>query len=450
MQPKVHHGLRGGEPHEPLGDASLRLGRRDTVEHPRVHEASRTRVRLIERRAHIRIVGRDDADDRQLVRLREREVALVVTRHRHDRAGAVLHQHVVGDPDRDALARRRIRRVRSREGARLLGALAHLARHDVLPGRAHAIGLDLFALVRRGQRGDLRMLGREHEIRRAEDRVRTRREDHHRRGIALGDREGDLRAFRAAEPVALGALRGLRPVDPLEVVQQTLGVVRDAEEPLLEQSLLDARAAPLAQPILHLLVGEHGLVVRAPVDRRLPLVGEPLLEQLQEDPLRPLVVRRVGGRQLMLPVDHETHAPQLAAEVLDVLRNEPHRVPAHLQGVVLRVDPEGVEANRLEHAVPLQPLKSSMDVGAREREDVPDVQPLGRRVRKHHQLIERGSRRLQIGLVGAALLPAALPFELECGRIVAGSLIGDRMRSGHDVVELDAGSPRERRGCDEI
>ncbi len=36
--------------------------------------------------------------------LRELEVALVVARHRHDRAGAVVHQHVVRDPDRNARA----------------------------------------------------------------------------------------------------------------------------------------------------------------------------------------------------------------------------------------------------------------------------------------------------------------------------------------------------------
>ena len=36
--------------------------------------------------------------------VRELVVALVVRGHGHDRAGAVLHQHVVGDPDRDRLA----------------------------------------------------------------------------------------------------------------------------------------------------------------------------------------------------------------------------------------------------------------------------------------------------------------------------------------------------------
>src|SRR5690349_22557037 len=34
----------------------------------------------------------------------ERPVALVVRRHRHDGAGAVAHQHIVGDPHRQPLA----------------------------------------------------------------------------------------------------------------------------------------------------------------------------------------------------------------------------------------------------------------------------------------------------------------------------------------------------------
>ena len=46
----------------------------------------------------------DDAPDGQAEALREREVALVVGGHGHDGAGAVAGQHVVGDPDGDALA----------------------------------------------------------------------------------------------------------------------------------------------------------------------------------------------------------------------------------------------------------------------------------------------------------------------------------------------------------
>jgi hypothetical protein len=76
----------------------------------------------------------------------------------------------------------------------------------------------------------------------------------------------------------------------LEVAEQPRGVVGDAEEPLLEQPLLDHRAAPLAGAALDLLVGEHGLAAGAPVHGRLLLVRQSLLVELQEDPLRPLVV----------------------------------------------------------------------------------------------------------------------------------------------------------------
>ena len=65
----------------------------------------------------------DDLDDRQVERLGELAVALVVRGHGHDRAGAVVHQHVVGDPDRQPRAVHRVRRVVAGEdaGLRLLG-----------------------------------------------------------------------------------------------------------------------------------------------------------------------------------------------------------------------------------------------------------------------------------------------------------------------------------------
>ena len=54
-----------------------------------------------------------DGPDRQAVLPGELEVALVVRRHAHDRAGAVLGQDEVGDPDRDRLARGRVRGART-------------------------------------------------------------------------------------------------------------------------------------------------------------------------------------------------------------------------------------------------------------------------------------------------------------------------------------------------
>ena len=103
------------------------------------------------------------------------------------------------------------------------------------------------------------MLGRHDEEGRAEERVGPRGEDGVVRRPAPAQREGDLGAFGAPDPVALHRHDVLGPVDRVEVVEQPVGVVGDAEEPLLELALLDRRAAALAAPVDDLLVGEHRL-----------------------------------------------------------------------------------------------------------------------------------------------------------------------------------------------
>ncbi len=77
------------------------------------------------------------------------------------------------------------------------------------------------------------VLGGHHEEGRAEERVRAGGED----GIVdveLLAAEVHLGALAAADPVALHRLHVLGPLDPVEVAEQPLGVVGDAQEPLLE------------------------------------------------------------------------------------------------------------------------------------------------------------------------------------------------------------------------
>src|SRR2546426_3080457 len=67
----------------------------------------------------------------------------------------------------------------------------------------------------------------------------------------------------------------------------------------------------LAETVDHLLVRHDAHILRTPIDRRLLPEGDPRLEELQEDPLRPLVVAGVGGRELVTPVEH---APEARSE----------------------------------------------------------------------------------------------------------------------------------------
>ena len=141
---------------------------------------------------------------------------------------------------------------------------------------------------------DERVLGRDDEEGRAVQRVGARGED---RDVVSGllDAEEDLGALRAADPVALDRLRPLGPEAALRqvVLEQLVRVRRRAHVPLRHVPQLDLGAATLAAPVDDVLVRDHGLVVRAPVDRCLFPIREPVLEEPEEEPLCPAVVRGI-------------------------------------------------------------------------------------------------------------------------------------------------------------
>ena len=64
--------------------------------------------------------GMDNDADGQIELAGKFKVALVVGRHRHHGAGAVAHQHVIGNPDRDMLTGSRVDRVSAGEYAGFL------------------------------------------------------------------------------------------------------------------------------------------------------------------------------------------------------------------------------------------------------------------------------------------------------------------------------------------
>ena len=152
-----------------------------------------------------------------------------------------------------------------------------------LLGRLAGDPVDVLAHRPLGRRaGDqplqLGVLGGEDEEGGAEQRVGAGGEDREVEVELLAAKD-DLGALGAADPVALHRDHVLGPgLERVEVGEQALGVLGDPEEPLLELALHDRRPAALAAPVDDLLVGEHGRVLRAPLDRRLGAVGEAVLE----------------------------------------------------------------------------------------------------------------------------------------------------------------------------
>ena len=357
----------------------------------------------------------DDLHDRQVVALRELEVPLVVGRDAHDRAGPVLHQDVVGDPDRDAGARGRIDHEPARRDAVLFLRLPL----DCRASRCVPGVVEHLPLVRGagGEPVDERVLGGEEEERGAEDRVRPRRE-HVDVELEPVDPEEDVCALGAADPVSLHRQDALGPrLEQRHVVEEHVRVGRDPEQPLLELPRLDLGAAALAAAVDHLLVREHGLVVGAPLDRDVLPVREVALEEAQEEPLRPAVVLRVVGGEHPVPVDRPAEPLHLAADPLDVALGHLTRVAALPDRRVLRWKAEGVEAHRAQHLEPMPPSEVGDDLAEHVVPDVAHMELAGR-VRQHLEHVRLGLvvRGRIVGIrhgEGARLRPHLLPLRLD-------------------------------------
>ena len=145
-----------------------------------------------------------DGRDVEAVDAGELEVALVAARHGHDRPGAVAHQHVVGDPDRDVLAGDRVRGVAAGEHAGLRAVLV--------------LALDVLARRRPGAGRPARPRPRRPSVRSATSgcsgasTMNVAPNSVSGRVVKTvigpaGDGEVDARAVAAADPVALHRLQ---------------------------------------------------------------------------------------------------------------------------------------------------------------------------------------------------------------------------------------------------
>ena len=121
--------------------------------------------------------------------------------------------------------------------------------------------------------------------------------------------------------------------------------------------------APLALAVNHFLVGQHRAQGRAPIHRHLGDIGQPFFIKLQEDPLGPLIVLRIGGVDLAFPVVRKAQILQLPPEAGDILLRSDAGMGAGLDGVLLRRQAVGVPAHRVQHIKTLHALIASDDVG---------------------------------------------------------------------------------------
>jgi len=390
----------------------------------------------------------DDHLDGQVERPGEVQVALIVRGHRHDRAGAVVGQHVVRGVHRDLLAVDGVDRVAVQEdaGLRPVGGQAVDLRH-----RLHLGQIVGEVTLGRGAGGELRRevaVGRHHEEGGAEQRVRPGGEHRHRFRPAV-DPKVDLGTQGPADPVALHRQHLVRPLTLKlrHVVQQPVGIVGDAEVPLRQLALDHQGVAALAAAVDHLLVGQHGLTVGAPVDVRGLAVRKPALVHLQEEPLIPVVVLRVTGVERAVPVERAAVAAHGCALGGYVLVRPTGRVDGPLDGGVLSRQAEGVPTDRVQDVVALLHPVARQDVTQGVGLGVAHVE-VPRRVGEHVQHVLRGPDVVRVpGAERGDVVPDRQPALLQRMRVVGlvGGLLGcgvcGRRRCVHGGPKV-IGSPR--------
>ncbi len=330
--------------------------------------------------------------------------------HRHDGAGAVAQEHVIGNPDGHLGSVQSIYTIRPRKDA-VLFLLRGQPLYFALAARLRNVVLHLGFIFRGSYLFHQRVFRCQYHESNAVRGIRAGGKHPYllffNAGLVQSERY--LRALASAYPVTLHYLDTLGPVYVVELCQ-LVGVLRDAEEPLLQVAPDDGSIAALAQVLpYYLLVSQHRLAVGAPVNGSLGAVSQPLLEEFQEEPLRPPIIVRQARNDFPVPVVNGADGLELLTHVIDIVHRPFKRMDTALDSGVLRRQPEGVESHRVEHVEAPHPLVAG--VGVRRRHGIPvaDMQVAGG-VGKHGKDVPLGAGVVVMYLVEAVLFPLSLPL----------------------------------------
>ena len=171
------------------------------------------------------------------------------------------------------------------------------------------------------------MLGSHSDKCHAHDGVSARSEDKHfpvlnqiAKSVLDVMLKGKTHAFRFTNPVFLHHAHSLGPAWQLgqRVVQQLFSVVGDAQVVARNLPLFNKSATAPAAPVNHLLVRQHSLVNRVPVDDLGFAVGNAFFQHFQKHPLVPLVVAWVAGGYFARPVKRQAQWLKLRLHFCDV------------------------------------------------------------------------------------------------------------------------------------
>src|SRR5262249_49013420 len=146
---------------------------------------------------------------------------------------------------------------------------------------------------------------------------------------------------------------------------------------------------------------------------------EPGVVDLEENPLRPFVISRLGFVDFPFPIVIETEPLQLALKLRNVFTGGNCRMLTGFDRVLLCGQTKGVPAHRMQDVETAQAFIPRYDVSRCVAFRMTNVQPGSAGVRKHIEHVEFWLRRIETLLAWVqrvkklALLPDGLPFRLD-------------------------------------
>ena len=280
------------------------------------------------------------------------------------------------------------------------------------------------------------MLRGQHHVGAAEQGVGPGREDLQGAERFRFEREKDFRAGAAPDPGLLHPFGRLGPIDVLQIGEQPLRIGGDPQHPLAQVATFHRVAADLALPVGDLFIREHRAQFRTPPDRTLVHVGEAGAEKLQENPLGPAKIFRIGRVDLPFPIVGEAERLDLLAEIGDVVLGVGRRRRPRLDRVLLGGKSEGVPADRMQDLAAPRPPIAGDDVGGGVALGVADVQSGAGRIRKHVEHVIFRSGPIVVGSKGMIFFPERLPVRLDFLKVVVFALGSHRVKPA--IVNLSS------------
>ena len=181
-------------------------------------------------------------------------------------------------------------------------------------------------------------------------------------GVAGGGLEGDLRAGGAADPVLLLDLDPLDEVQPVQIVDEALGVLGDLEHPLALYLVNNFAAAAFAHTVYNFFVCQNNFTGSTPVNRHFLFVSKAFFCKAGGKSTGSIYRIFLCGIDHTAPVKGESNTLQLISEFRNVLVCDLTRMCIRLNRIILSRKSECIESDGEQYIVSLHSSLSCYNI----------------------------------------------------------------------------------------